>query len=163
MFRNITFKLSAFISLLLILTAFAFSFATIKILNKTILNEITKRAETLGNSSAAAAAYSLISGDSLGIDHIVYKGKGSNSDIEYMAIVDKNLKVLAHSDIKKRGEVLKETEGHIIKKNGDGTIVKEISYSSGRIFEIYAPILFKGKLLGGVFVGVNQSVLLKAQ
>jgi len=163
MFQSIRLKLSFFIFVLLIFTTIVFSFTTIKILNQTILNEITKRAETLSKSSAAAAAYSLISSDLLGIDHIVFKGKSSNSDIEYMAIVDQKMNILAHSDIKKRGEVLKEAEGRTIKKKGDGTIVKEIPSSSDTIFEIYAPILFKGKLLGGVFVGVNQSVLLKAQ
>lgn len=163
MFQSIRLKLSFFIFLLLIFTTIVFSFATIKILNQSILNEITKRAEFLSKSSAAAAAYSLISSDPLGIDHIVFKGKSSNSDIEYMAIVDQKMNILAHSDIKKRGEVLHEAEGRTIKKNGDGIIVKEIPFSTGRIFEIYAPILFKGELLGGVFVGVNQSVLLKAQ
>lgn len=163
MFRSIRVKLSCFIFVLLSLTTFAFSLATIKILNKIILNEIIKRAETLSKSSAAAAAYSLISGDSLGMDHIVFKGKSSNSDIEYMAVVDKKRKILAHSDIRKRGEVFKEEEGHIIRKNKEGEIVRQIPFSSDRIFEIYSPILFKGKLLGAVYVGVNQSVLLEAQ
>jgi sensor histidine kinase regulating citrate/malate metabolism len=163
MFRNIRLKLAIFIILLLIFTTFAFSIATVKILNRTILNEITKRAETLSKISADAAAYCLISNDSLGIDHIVFKGKSSNSDVEYMAIVDKKMKILAHSDIKKRGEILKEAEGAIPKKNGDGTIVREIPFSQGKIFEIYTPIIFKGKALGGVLVGVNQSVLLRAQ
>ena len=80
-----------------------------------------------------------------------------------MAIVDKKMRILAHSDIKKRGEVLKEADGRILKNNGDGTVVREISFSKNKIFEIYTPILFKGKSLGSVFVGVNQSVLLKAQ
>ena len=163
MFRSIRLKLTVFVILLLIITTFAFSIVTVKILNKTILNEIIKRAETSSKSAAAVAAYSLVSGDSLGMDHIVFKGKSSNNDVEYMAIVDKKMRILAHSDIKKRGEVLKEAEGRTLKNNGDGTVVREISFSKDKIFEIYTPILFKGKSLGSVFVGVNQSVLLKAQ
>jgi PAS domain S-box-containing protein len=163
MFRSIRLKLTLFVVLLLIFTTFAFSIVTVKILNKTILNEIIKRAETSSKSAGAVAAYSLVSGDSLGMDHIVFKGKSSNNDVEYMAIVDKKMKILAHSDIKKRGEVLKEAEGRILKNDGDGTVVREIPFSEDRIFEIYTPILFKGESLGSVFVGVNQSVLLKAQ
>ena len=163
MFRSIRLKLTVFVILLLIFTTFAFSIVTVKILNKTILNEIMKRAETSGKSAAAVAAYSLVSGDSLGMDHIVFKGKSSNDDVEYMAIVDKKMRILAHSDIKKRGEVLKEAEGRTLKNNGDGTVVREIPFSKDKIFEIYTPILFKGKLLGGVLVGVNKSVLLNAQ
>jgi PAS domain S-box-containing protein len=163
MFRSIRLKLTVFVILLLIFTTLAFSIATVKIQNKTILNEIIKRAETSSKSAAAVAAYSLISGDSLGLDHIVFKGKSSNNDVEYMAIVDKKMRILAHSDIKKRGEVLRETEGVTLKKDGDGTVVREISFSKNKIFEIYTPILFKGNSLGSVLVGVNQSVLLKAQ
>ena len=163
MFGGIRFKLIVFVVLLLILTTFAFSIVTVKIQNKTILNEIIKRAETSSKSAAAVAAYSLVSGDSLGLDHIVFEGKGSNDDVEYTAIVDKEMRVLAHSDIKKRGEFLKEAEGVTLKKDADGTVVREIYFSKNKIFEIYTPIRFKGKSLGGVLVGVNQSVLLKAQ
>lgn len=163
MFRSIRLKLILFVVLLLIITTVAFSIITVRIQNQTILDEIIKRAETSGKSAAAVAAYNLVSGDVLGMDHIVFRGKGSNDDVEYMAIVNKQMKILAHSDIKKRGEILKPAEGRILKENGDGTIVREISLSKNKIFEIYTPILFKGKSLGGVFVGVNQSVLLKAQ
>src|SRR5512139_3100995 len=133
MFRSIRFKLTLFVILLLIFTTFAFSVVSVKIQNKTILDEIIKRAETSSKSAAAVAAYNLASGDSLGMDHIVFKGKSSNSDVEYMAIVDKKMKILAHSDIKKRGEILKKPEGRTLKKDGDGTIVREISLSSGKI------------------------------
>jgi PAS domain S-box-containing protein len=163
MFRSIRFKLTVFVILLLIFTALAFSIVTVKIMNKTILNEIIKRAETSSKSAAAVAAYSLVSGDSLGMDHIIFKGKSSNNDVEYMAIVDKKMRILAHSDIKKRGEVLKEAEGRVFKNDGDGTIVREIPFSKDKIFEISTPILFKGKSLGSVLVGVNKSVLLNAQ
>jgi PAS domain S-box-containing protein len=163
MFRSIRLKLTVFVILLLISATVAFSIVTVKIQNKTILNEITKRAETSSKSAAAVAAYSLVSGDSLGLDHIVFEGKISNDDVEYIAIVDKKMRILAHSDIKKRGEVLKEAEGGTFKKDGDGTVVREISFSDNKIFEIHTPILFKGKSLGSVLVGVNQSGLLKAQ
>jgi len=162
-FQSIRLKLIVFVILLLVITTLAFSIVTVKVQNKTILNEIIKRAETSSKSAAAVAAYSVVSGDSLGLDHIVFRGKSSNDDVEYMAIVDKKMKIIAHSDIKKRGEVLKEAEGDTLKKDGDGTVVREISFSKNKIFEIYTPIVFKGKSLGSVLVGVNQSVLLKAQ
>ncbi len=122
-----------------------------------------KRAETLSKSSAAAAGYSLINGDLLGMDHIVYKGKNTNHDIEYMMITDQNRKILAHSDVRRRGAFQEEREGSIIKRNDDGTMVKEIITLTGNIFEVQAPIVFKGRLLGSIFVGVNQSVLIEAQ
>lgn len=163
MFRTIRFKLIIFVFLLLVFTTFVSFLATVKVLNRVILNEIIKRAESLSKSSASGAAYSLISGDSLGIDHLVFKGKESNRDVEYVAVIDTKMNVMAHSDIKKRGAILKPVEGDIFKKNGDGTMIREISLSSGRCFEVTTPIVFKKKVLGTVIVGVNQSVLLEAQ
>ena len=163
MFRTIRFKLTVFVFLLLIFTTFVSFLATVKISNRVILNEIIKRAESLSKSSAAAAAYSLISGDTLGIDHLVFKGKESNRDVEYMAVIGTKMNVLAHSDIKKRGEILKGSGENLFKKNADGTTVRELSLSSGRSFEVSTPIVFKNKVLGTVIVGVNQSVLLEAQ
>ena len=163
MFRGIRFKLSLFVFLLLIITAFLFSLATVKILNQTILNEIIKKAESLSKNSAAVAAYSLISKDVLGMDHLVFKGKESNNDVEYVAIIDTKMNVIAHSDMRMRGEVIKRAEGNLFKKNANGTIVREIPLPSGRFFEISTPIVFKNKSLGTVIVGVNQSVLLEAQ
>lgn len=163
MLLSVRLKLSVFLFLLLFVTIFLFSFVTVKIFNQTISNEVIRRAELLGKSSASIAAYSLISADSLGLDNIVFKGKESNPDVEYMAIVDKNMRVIAHNDIKTRGAVLKRFEGSIIRKGPDKTLIKEIPFSTGKIFEIESPIFFKGKLLGAVIVGVNQSVLLDTQ
>lgn len=163
MFRTIRFKLSIFVFLLLIFTTVVSFLATAKILDRVILNEIIKRAESLSKSSAAVAAYSLISGDALGMDNLVFKGKESNKDVEYIAVIDTRMNVMAHSDIRKRGEILKGTEGNLFSKSEDGTMVREISLSSGRSFEVSTPIVFKRKRLGTVIVGVNQSVLLEAQ
>jgi len=163
MFRTIRFKLSLFVFILLIFTTIVFFLATVKILDRVILNEIIKRAESLSRSSAASAAYNLISGDVLGMDHLVFKGKESNRDVEYMAVIDTRMNVIAHSDIKKRGEIIKGFEAPFSEKKRDETVVKEISLPSGRFFGISTPVVFKGKVLGTAIVGVNQSVLLEAQ
>ena len=159
MFQSIRLKLSLFVFLLLVLTTLLFSFATVKTLNRAILNQIISRAESLSRTSAAVTAYSLLSGDHLGMDQIVFKGKESNEDINYMAIVDTRMTVLVHSDIKKRGETLQSQSGNVIKESEDGTVIKEIVLGSDSYFEVSTPVIFKGKRLGAVFVGLNQSAL----
>jgi putative nucleotidyltransferase with HDIG domain len=163
MCRSIRFKLSLFVFLLLIFTSLVFSFGTVKILDQTLQNEIIRKAESLAKSSAYVAAYSLISGDELSAARLAFKGKESNPDVEYVAIIDKNMKVRAHSDIKQRGEIFKQNDGNVLKTTEDGMIVREILAPSGKMFEISSPILFANKLLGTCIVGINQSVLLEAQ
>ncbi len=163
MLQSIRFKLSLFVFLLLIFTTVVFSIGTLKILNQTLQQEIIRKAESLAKSSASVAAYSLISGDELSAARLVFKGKGSNPDVEYVAVVDTHMKVKAHSDINNRGEILKQDEGTLIKKSEDGLSVREIRSSSGNLFEISTPIVFANKTLGTFIVVINQSVLLEAQ
>jgi putative nucleotidyltransferase with HDIG domain len=163
MFRSIRLKLSIFMFILLILTTFLFFRSTVRIVNQTLLNEIIKKAESISKSAAAIASYSLLSRDLLGIDHIVFKAKESNNDVEYIAIVDTTMKIIAHSDIKQRGKIFKKPAGDFLEEKADGTVIREIPLPSGNLFEISTPILYKGKLLGTVFVSLNRSVLLNAQ
>ena len=163
MFCSIRLKLSIFMFILLILTTFLFFRSTVRIVNQTLLNEIIKKAESISKGAAAIASYSLLSRDLLGIDHIVFKAKESNNDVEYIAIVDTTMKIIAHSDIKQRGKIFKKPAGDLLEEKADGTVIREIPLPSGNLFEISTPILYKGKLLGTVFVSVNRSVLLNAQ
>ncbi len=163
MFRSIRFKLSLFVFLLLIFTTFVFSFGMVKILNQTLHNEIIRKAESLAKSSAPVAAYSLISSDELSMARLTFKGKESNPDVEYVAVIDKQMRVRAHSDIKHRGEIFEQKDGNLIKETEDGIVVREILAPTGRLFEVSAPILFANKRLGTYIVGINQSVLFEAQ
>src|SRR4030043_428163 len=49
------------------------------------------------------------------------------------------------NEIIKREEILRRADGNVIKKNTDGTIVREIPLSSSKFFEISTPIVFKNK------------------
>lgn len=163
MFRSIRIKLSLFIFLLLICTTFLFFRSTVRIVNQTLLNEIIKKAESISRGAAAIASYSLLSRDTLGMDHVAHKAKESNDDVEYVAIVDRAMKIIAHSDIKQRGKTFEAPEGTLLTEKADGTVVKEILRYPDHFFEIATPVLYKGKLLGTVFVSINRSVLIHAQ
>ncbi len=73
-------------------------------MNKYVLNEIIKRGESVGKSIAASAGYSLLSKDVLSLDNLVFQAKSSNSDMEYVAIVTPDKKIMAHSEMKMSGE-----------------------------------------------------------
>lgn len=162
-FENIRFKLSIFILVLLVITTFMFSIVTVKMMNQHIMSELIKKAESLSRSISASAAYSILLGDFLGIDNVVSKVKDLNRDVEYIAVVDTDMKTITHTDVKKRGERLNPAKGHMLKTSRDGIVINEVSGPSGKYFEILTPIVFKGKQLGTIFLGVNKSVLLYAE
>jgi putative nucleotidyltransferase with HDIG domain len=155
-------KFTVFIFILLLCTGAIFSLITVRIMNQSIRQEILKRAESLSRSAASAAAYSVLSNDFLAMDHAVFQGKQTNRDVEFMAIVDAGRKVIAHSDINFKGEILPPAAGDFQKHEG-GTGVREIEAGEAKYLEVETPIRFKDKRLGAVLVRVNESALLQAQ
>lgn len=156
---SLRFKIALFIIILLLLTASIFSLLTIQTMNRQILDEVLKRAESLSKSTAALAPYSMLSGDLLGIDNIVSKVKEANSDVEYVAVTDGYGRILAHTDITKRGSLVEHSRGNALKENNDGSRISEIRSATDDFFELTAPIVFNNKPLGSIILGVNKSVL----
>jgi HD-GYP domain-containing protein (c-di-GMP phosphodiesterase class II) len=160
---SLRFKIAFFTVILLTGTSFVLCIMTIQIMNNYILNEIIKRGESVGNSIAASAGYSLLSRDLLGLDTLVYKAKSSNSDMPYVAIVDPTRKIIVHSETPMIGETMLITQGRLLRRTVDGTMIRELPNPSGTIFEISCPIVFMKKPLGNVILGMNRSVLIDAQ
>ncbi|OGD30861.1 MAG: hypothetical protein A2V45_12205 [Candidatus Aminicenantes bacterium RBG_19FT_COMBO_58_17] len=162
-FKKIRVKASLFVLLLLVSTTLAFSLIALRIMNRRILNEVIKRAETLCRGTASMAGYPLISQDLLGLDNIVYRIKGSSPDIVYMAIVNPGGEILVHSDTKRTGEPFRPAAGELLQKAEDGTTVSEIPGPVRGLIEVRSPIAFLEKPLGSVVLAVNKSILVEAQ
>lgn len=160
---SLRFKFAFLVVVLLTSTSFILCILTVQIMNNYILNEIIKRGESVGKSIAAAAGYSLLSRDRLGLDNLVFKAKTSNSDMPYVAIVDLDMKTIVHSETPMGGETRQVSQGRLHRKADDGTTVIELPNPSGVIFEISCPIVFAKKTLGNVIIGMNKSVLIEAQ
>jgi HD-GYP domain-containing protein (c-di-GMP phosphodiesterase class II) len=160
---SLRFKIAFFVVLLLTASSFILSIVTVQIMNNYILNEILKRGESVGRSIAAAAGYSLLSKDLLGLDNLVFQGKSSNDDMPYVFIIDTVMKTIVHSETPMAGESVLVGQGRFYGKSPGGASVYEVSGPSGALFEIWCPIVFMNATLGSVVVGMNKSVLLEAQ
>jgi putative nucleotidyltransferase with HDIG domain len=159
LYTTLRFKIALFIVILLLITASLFSLITAQTMNRHIMDEVIKRAESLCKSTAALAPYSILSSDLLGIDNIVSKVKEANTDVEYVAVTNAEMKILAHTDIARRGEPFTPSPRNTFKESQDGTHVYEVQLATGTLLEIVSPILFNGKQIGNVIIGINQSVL----
>lgn len=162
-FKSIRNKVALFVFFLLIFVSFIFYVVTLNIIKNHISQEVISRAESLTRSIASTAGYSFISQDLLGLDNIVFKIKNSNFDIEYIAIVDAQKKILVHSDINKIGQKFTPAQGVIFKKTPDRIVIKEITAPKGNFFELNSPIVFMRKNLGWVILAINKSILTAAQ
>ncbi len=164
LFTSLRFKISVFIVVLLLLTASIFSILTLQTMNRNIMEEVIKRAESLCKSTAALASYSMLANDVLGIDNIVSKVREANPDVEYVAITDTNMKVLAHTDVAKRDTLFHlASNTSTLREIVDNTWVYELNAPSVNLFQVYSPISFNNRQIGNVILGINTSVLVHAQ
>jgi putative nucleotidyltransferase with HDIG domain len=163
LFTSLRFKISVFIIALLLITASLFSAITLRIMNRHMMEEVIKRAESLCRSTAALVPYSMLANDVLGIDNIVTKVKEANADVEYVAVTDTSMKILAHTDVDKRDSLFHQASSRTVRDIEDNTHVYELSTSSGSVFEVTSPVFFKNKKIGNVILGINTSVLLLAR
>jgi len=162
LFTTLRFKIALFIIVLLLITTSLFSILTVQTMNRHILDEVIKRGESLSKSTAAVAPYSVLAGDLLGIDYIVSKVKEANADVEYVAVTNTGMKILAHTEVSKRGERFTLSLSDTVKETQDGTHVYELKNGSDT-FEILTPMFFKNKQIGNVIIGINKSALLNAR
>ncbi len=160
---SLRFKIAFLVVILITSTSFVLSIVTVQIMNNYILNEIVKRGESVAKSLAASAGYNLLSKDLLGLDNLVYKAKAANTDMLYVAIVDPAMKTIVHSAADMIGETRPVARGRLFSKAADGTRITELTDTSGSIFEIRSPIVFMGRHLGSVVIGMDKSILVEAQ
>lgn len=160
---SLRFKIAFFVVILMTCTSFVLSLITVEIMNNYLKNEIIKRGEAIGRSVAASAGYSLLSGDLLGLDNLVFKAKASNNDIEYVAIITPDRQIRAHSNMTPSGKFFTPAPGRLLFTRSDQTTVREVTGPTGAVFEMTCPIVFMKKSMGSVVLAVNTSVLLAAQ
>jgi putative nucleotidyltransferase with HDIG domain len=160
---TLSFKLSLFIVVLVLATTLVFSLITLRTMDQHIMDEVMKRAETLGKSAAELASYNILSHDLLGLDTIVAKIKSANRDVEYVAIVRNSMTILAHSDIGKRETVFIPVSGGALLRSSGDTIVNDIKTETSDFFDIINPVIFQKKQIGTVVIRMNKSSLLEAK
>jgi putative nucleotidyltransferase with HDIG domain len=162
-FRRIRVKAALFVLLLLVSVTAGLYLITQQIMNRHILDEVVKRAESLGRSIASTAGYSIASQDLLGLDNLVYQIKTSNPDIDYVAVADHNGEILVHTETSRLGEVLEPAAGRVVRRADDGTVIVDVARTPGGRFEVRSPVRFMGRLLGAVVLGINKSSPAAAQ
>ena len=162
-FNCIKFKIAGMVLALLITSTIAFYLSTLTILNHYLYDQLLKRTTALSKSIASSAGYSLLAKDVLGLDNMVFKMRESNQDVEFITILGRDMRVLAHNDITNDGIKLVPAAGRLLQQGADGTTITESSGSSVERIEILTPIVAFNKRLGSVVLSVNKSVLQDAQ
>ncbi len=160
---GIRLQLAVITFLLVALTTTASSIIVINIMDRFIQGELVKQGFSMGRSVATASGYNLLSGDSLALDNLTAKLKETRKDMHFVAVVDNNDKIKAHSTIGEAGKLFSVEDGNILVSEGDGSTVKKVKRDGISIFEFKIPIIFAEKTLGNVYISIDDNALIISQ
>ena len=163
---GLRFKFSALIaSLILILTvgiSGVLSYVTIE-KEKTALSEqmIDKAKITLENITNVARE-GLLSNDELLLVSIIARTM-KNKDIKYTVILDTQNRVVAHSDIKEKGKIYRDS--FTIEASKSNRMIIRPNFDPkhlARLYDLASPVFFAKKRIGTVRIGYSTESIFKA-
>ncbi|GAB7027515.1 HD domain-containing phosphohydrolase [Geotalea toluenoxydans] len=163
-FLGIRFKLS-FVTFLLVTAVIAVSsVAVMGIMDRFLLGELVKRGTSLSRGAANTAAFGLLAHDRLVVDNLVAKLKERQPDVLYVAAVDHDGIITAHSDLRKNGgRYEQKTPARVISRDVDGTMVAVSSRGGRDVYEFSTPIRFATRKIGSLHLAIDGVTLVDAR
>ncbi len=147
-------KLSLLITTLLALTVILVSTFLLRQQQKTLTAEITKRGRTIAQNLADGAKNPILTEDELTLNLLVQDAT-KDGDVAYVAIVDENGKVLAHSEVRLVGRPLPRPAG--LKPLTDGMLVQSYdAEGEGDLIDFSVPLTFRDVTVGALYLGFSQ-------
>jgi len=153
-------KLSLLITSLLALTVVLVSTFLLRQQQRTLTAEITKRGLTIAQNLADSAKNPVLTEDELTLNLLV-KDAMKDDDVAYVAIVDENGKVLAHSEVGLVGRPFERAAG--LKPLGSGMLVQTYEVAGkGDLLDFSAPLTFRNITVGALYLGFSQGSIAAA-
>jgi adenylate cyclase len=147
-------KLSLLITSLLALTVVLVSTFLLRQQQRTLTAEITKRGLTIAQNLADGAKNPVLTEDELTLNLLV-KDAMKNADVAYVAIVDENGKVLAHSEVGLVGRPLERPAS--LKPLAGGMLVQTYDVEGkADLIDFSAPLTFRNVTVGALYLGFSQ-------
>ena len=163
MFRGIRLKLSLVTFILVALITGASSFIVVNIMDRFMLDDLIQKGFSLGRSAATVAAYSMLNEDRLALDNLSAKLKDFQDDVKYVAVVDNDGRIIAHSRLGMSGRTLDDAEGEAFITKDDGAEVITKRQDGEAYYEFRVPVRFAEKRLGEVLLGLGLDEYVRQQ
>ncbi|MBW2321040.1 MAG: HAMP domain-containing protein [Deltaproteobacteria bacterium] len=140
---------------IIITTIFVMSFFMLNQQKERLYRQTVKIGKVSLNYFSSNAPVPLLEDNILRLNMLI-KGATAVEGLVYAIIVDHNQMIQAHTDINKIGKTFEKfTNMEDVKKEQDVTYFNYYSTSGEHILNLNRPVLFKGKNLGQVHVGVS--------
>lgn len=160
--RGIATRLTLLVLSLITLLTLGTAFLVISIMDDVLLQSMIKRGTASVSAIAAAAGYNILAQDRLALDNLAIQGKRAQKDLDYVAILDSEGKILAHSNPELSGTIMPRPVGSRILRDG-ALLVTQTRRADREVYVFSLPIRFAGRHVGEVLVGLDPEPLATAR
>lgn len=160
--RNVKFglqlKISVFVALVVILTSTIFTYFAVDKETKLISKEIINKGMSIGSAFYGIAANNIQNGKFYTLDEGFQTVSKLNKDVQYLMLINKNGKVIVHSDSSKNGTVMNDSITNQMNKSTK-PVYRVIKNSNGyKVYDIAIPITVDLEHWGIIRLGLSNAV-----
>ena len=153
-------KFSLLITSLLVLTVALVSFFLLRQQQQALTQEMIKRGDTIAEHLAAGGKSALVANDDLTLNVLVREAM-NDRDVAFVAFVDDEGTVRAHSDVAMIGKPLARRPG--LAPLGDKLLIQTYrSESRQHIIDFAVPLIFSQVPVGALYVGFSKGSIAAA-
>ena len=152
-------KFSLLITTLVVFTVALVSFFLLRQQQQALTVEMTKRGQTIAEHLAAGGKAALVANDDLTLNVLV-KEAMNDPDVAFVAFVDDEGTVRAHSDVALIGKPLVRRPGLIAL--GDKPVIQTYRAERRQIIDFAVPLIYSQVPVGGLYVGFSKDAIAAA-
>lgn len=156
-------KLVAFLIPLVVLLVTVMAVAVVTVTNHSVRADLLQRGVAASRIVALSARWSLLSGDNAAVYNLAVETKRGAPDIEYVAVIDPDGRILGHNDPRELGRPFSPALRTASLGVFDDTQAEDVRRDGKELIEFSTAILHRGAKLGSVSVGVSKHSLFDAQ
>jgi len=148
---------------LLVLAIVSVAAGVLAVTERTIRRDLFQRGAAVGQMVALSAAHSLLSEDRLALHRLTAETKESAPDVEYVAVRDTAGRILSHNRVERLGTLFEPPERSVELARVGDTVVEDVIREGHAAIEFTSPVLFAGKRIGMVSLGLSRESYAGAQ
>jgi adenylate cyclase len=152
-------KLSLLITGLVVLTVALVSYLLLRQQQQALTEQMIKRGDTIAEHLAAAGKSALVANDDLTLNVLV-KEAMNDRDVAYVAFVDDEGNVRAHSELGAIGRPLVRPAA--LKKLEDKPLVQSYREDGRSLLDFATPLIYSRVPVGSLYVGFSKETIAKA-
>jgi putative nucleotidyltransferase with HDIG domain len=159
---GLRFRLVALVLFLVATTTLSVSIIVMQIMDQNLMDSLIKRGGAITQAAAVPAGYSLLTDDRLALDNLAAQIKRTQAEIVYVAILDLEQTILAHSHLDRVNDKLPLMTGPLLGQPADISIIRGLREGM-ECFEFRRAIFFADRHVGDVVIGIGIGELMASK